>query len=154
MKGNVLRAALPLLSILSTCLCLAREARAQAFAPGDIIVSASNFVGQDRDQLLEFTRAGGLVQSMPVSYVGNSRPLGEDMRGVSVGQDGQAYIYNGTFDPTLTSIDPVQKSTTTYLGATFDSTSTVYAGKVATYSHYAFTTDENTGSTPDHQLNG
>jgi len=112
-----------------------------AFDPTDLLVVTNN-------TLREYTTAGALVQSLDVPYPGG-RPVTESARGVTVGQDGQAYVYNGTFSPYLSAFDPSAEtwSHTAYAG--WSTVATVGYGGVARYQQYIFASDMDTFGAPE-----
>jgi hypothetical protein len=115
-----------------------------AFDATDLLVITNN-------TLREYTTAGALVQSFDIPYPGG-RPGTESARGVTVGQDGQAYVYNGTFNPYLSGLDPTAGtwSDTTYPG--WSTVATVGYGGVARYQQYIFASDMNTAGAPENGI--
>jgi len=107
-----------------------------AFDSADLLVVTSN-------TLREYTTAGSLVQSFDVPYPGG-RPGTESARGLTQGQDGNAYVYNGTFSPYLSALDPAAGTWThtTYSG--WSTVNNVSYGGLAHYQQYIFASDMNT----------
>jgi hypothetical protein len=69
---------------------------------GNILVTTGTFFGSILpSRLYEYTLTGTQVSSILVPYGSGSRPTTEIVRDVVMGNDGQAYIYNGTFNPYL-----------------------------------------------------
>ena len=57
--------------------------------------------------LLEYSPDGTLVQRIPILRDGDASPdLTEDVRDVVVSNEGHVHIFNGTFNPVLSSFDP------------------------------------------------
>ena len=112
-----------------------------AFDPANLLVVTNN-------TLREYTTAGALVQSFDVPYPGG-RLVTESARGVTVGQDGQAYVYNGTFSPYLSAFDPSAEtwSHTTYAG--WSTVNNVSYGGVGHFQQYIFASDMATAGAPE-----
>jgi uncharacterized protein (DUF2141 family) len=112
-----------------------------AFDPLNLLVATNN-------TLREYTTAGALVQSFDVPYPGG-RPVTESARDATVGQDGQAYVYNGTFSPYLSALNPVAG---TWTHTTYPGWSTVNNGSyggVGRYQQYVFASDMFTAGAPE-----
>jgi PEP-CTERM motif len=111
-------------------------ADAAPLTSGDILVNDVTF-GPGR--LREFTASGGLVQAFPVPAApgGDTPP-----RDITVDRNGNVEIYNGTFSPFLTTLDP--GAGTVIKNTTFPGWSTVnnitYGG-IAAFSNFVFATD-------------
>lgn len=71
-----------------------------AIAPGSILATVN-------DTLLELAPDGTTLQSFAVPYPGGDSPVAEIPRGVQVAQDGSVLVFNGTFAPYLSRLDPV-----------------------------------------------
>jgi hypothetical protein len=65
---------------------------------GNILVSRSSAY-----QLVEFTPAGAVVQTFNIPSPGAAT---EYLRDAVVGLNGIVYLYNGTFDPVVTILNP------------------------------------------------
>ncbi len=104
----------------------------------DRTLLASNILVSTTNQLREYTPGGTLLSTVPIP---NS---GEQSRDLFVDENGLVHIYNGTFDPQLTTYDP---STTNFTDITAPGWSTVnnltYGG-ISTFGQYVFVTDMRT----------
>jgi hypothetical protein len=111
-----------------------------AFDPADLIVVTQN-------TLREYTPTAVLAQSFDIPYPGTGAP--EQARGVTVGQDGKAFVYNGTFNPYLSSLDPVAEawSHTTYPG--WRTANNASYGGVGRYQQYVFASSTSTAGAPE-----
>jgi len=93
--------------------------------------------------LLEYSPDGTLVQRIPILRDGDASPdLTEDVRDVVVSNEGHVYIFNGTFNPVLSSFDP---GTGEWRHSTFDGWgifNNVSFGGIGSYKHYVFVTDQ------------
>jgi hypothetical protein len=112
------------------------SAWAGSFTPGDILVSSTTDL--QTSILREYTPTGTLVQtfSVPVAPGGDSY-----IRGIATDTSGNAQIYNGTFNPYLTTLNP---TTGTFSNHTFGGWSTIndiYFGGVVVNGNYAYATD-------------
>jgi hypothetical protein len=76
-------------------------ARAAMLTPGDILVSSTTNL--QTSVLREYTTTGSLVQtfSVPIAPGGDAY-----IRGIATDVTGKVQIYNGTFSPSLTTLDP------------------------------------------------
>ena len=113
------------------------SAWAGSFTPGDILVSSTTDL--QTSLLREYTPTGTLVQtfSVPIAPGGDSYS-----RGVATDASGNAQIYNGTFSPYLTTLNPTGSGS--FSNHTFSGWSTVndiYFGGVAVNGNYAYATD-------------
>src|SRR5580700_319477 len=114
------RSKLVLCCLLAACLLFARTASAQAskaFQPGDLVVSMGNFMDGSSapgnpNEILEFTRAGALVQSFPIQGpVGGQNVPKADF----VGPNGILYVLNGEYlQLSLSICNPVTNAWTFY----------------------------------------
>jgi hypothetical protein len=116
-----------------------------AFDPANLLVVTHNDTTH-QDTLSEYTPANTLVQSFNIP---NLEPTTGEARDVTVGTDGHAYVYNGTFSPHLSGLDPVQGtwSEATYPG--WSTVANVSYGGVGHYQQYVFATDMNTAGAPE-----
>jgi hypothetical protein len=113
-------------------------AHATPLTTGNILVSDEVFSGPGR--VREFTPAGVLVQTFnfPASPPGDGQP-----RDLIVDSNGNIQIYNGTFTPVLTTLNPAGTGTVTgntpFLGwSTINNTT--YGG-IAAFGDFVFATD-------------
>ena len=122
------------------------SAWAGSLTPGDILVSSTTDL--QTNVLREFTPTGTLVQTFTVP----TAPGGDAyIRGIATDATGNVQIYNGTFSPFLTTLDPTGSGT--FTNHTFSGWSTVndiYFGGVAVNGNYAYATDMDTsGGAPN-----
>jgi hypothetical protein len=115
----------------------AGPAHAQPLTPGNVLVSDEVFSGSGR--VREFTPAGALVRTFtyPVSPPADFQP-----RDIVVDVNHNIQIYNGTFTPVLTTLDPVSGNVVSNTPFTGWSTvnNTTYGG-LAAAGKYVFATD-------------
>jgi hypothetical protein len=123
-----------LLLVVTFCLVISNPLLSAPFKPGNILVSNSPFGDED---LMEFTPAGTLVQSINISPANNGLDL-------IVDRDGRAQLYNGVFNPTLTQYDPKTNSFSSRTFAGWSTVNNLTYGGVATNGRYVFATDMNT----------
>lgn len=74
-----------------------------AFTPGNLLVTSSP--SNQPSMLYEFTPTGTMVQSTAIPHP--STVISERARDVVLDSNGNAAVFNGTFDPRLTTYDPV-----------------------------------------------
>lgn len=141
------------------CLCVATvltlllsiggsPACSSSLTPGNILVLKDDF-GTQPGVVRELTPLGALVQTFDVA---TSEFTG--LRDVAVTGDGSLAIYNGTFAPTITVLDPATGVTEDFSSSGFSTTSTLVGGGIAALGNYAFATDKATGGALPSQLNG
>ena len=122
---NTLGALVTLILLLGTS-----SLRAAPFTAGNIIVSQSGF-------MREYTISGTLVQSFP-----NPVAPGENgVRDFVVTTDGRLHAYNGTFSPSLSTLNAI---TGVWTHQSFPEWSTVgatFGGGVASFGNHVFATD-------------
>ena len=107
-----------------------------ALDPANLLVSTN-------DTAFEYTPAGTQVQAFSVPYPGG-RPVTESARDLIVNEDNLVPLYNGTFSPFLSTLDPV---TATWTDTTHPSWSTANDGTyggIAAFKEFVFVTDMNT----------
>jgi streptogramin lyase len=107
--------------------------RAAALTPGNLLVSEEVFRGPGR--IREFTPAGTLVQTWTLPTNGQPRDLAIDA-------NGHIRVYNGTFNPTLTELNPATNAVVGEQSFTSWNTgnSTTYGG-VAAFGEFVFVSD-------------
>ncbi len=123
-------------------------ARAAALKPGDVLVT-TDFSTSPATTLYEYTPSGTKVQSWSIPYPTGNRNSTEDLRDIVVGPDGNIDIFNGTFSPYLTTLNPVTGTYTNYGGGgAFSVAGNVSYGGVAAFGSYVFVPDQNTNGSP------
>lgn len=112
-----------------------------AFTPGNIVVSNAPFTGGD-PKLYEYDTSGNLVQEFDIP----ANTAGEIARDVLVDFNGNAQIYNGTFQPELATLDPTTGTVIeTRTFANWSTANNLTYGGVAAFGNYVFATDTKTG---------
>jgi hypothetical protein len=119
------------------------SAWAGSLTPGDILVSSTTDL--QTSILREYTPTGTLVQTFSVSVA----PGGDAYsRGIATDTSGNVQIYNGTFAPFLTTLNPAGSGS--FSNHTFGGWSTIndiYFGGVVVNGNYAYATDMATAGT-------
>ncbi len=131
MRGGIAGIAIGLIATTSF------SARGASFTPGDILVSSTTDL--QTSILREYTPTGTLVQtfSVPIAPGGDAYA-----RGIATDAAGNVQIYNGTFSPYLTTLNPAGSGS--FSNHTFSGWSTVndiYFGGVVVNGNYAYATD-------------
>ena len=72
---------------------------ADAVVPDNLLISTENVI-------YETTSDGQVVQTFLTQYPGGSYPSTEYARDIAVDDDGIVHVYNGTFSPYMSSLDP------------------------------------------------
>lgn len=137
MKTSTFVVAIALTSLLAIG---TTSVRADPVLPGNILVSQHT-----NRSVLEYTPTGNLLQQFVVPYP--TSPI-ESLRDIVVDGAGRIQIYNGTFDPYLTTLTPtVGPGAATYDHHTFAGWSTVNNGThggIGVVGNFAFVTDAKT----------
>ncbi len=127
--------------VLGVCALLmggtANGIHAAPLTPGNILVNDEVFSAPGR--LREFTPSGVLVQTFTVLFApgGDGQP-----RDIVVDRDGNVQIYNGTFSPFLTTLNPVTGNVinnTTFPG--WSTVNNITYGGIAAFEDVVFVTD-------------
>lgn len=111
-------------------------ASAGALQQGNIIVSNSPFGVQS---VYEYSTAGTRLQTFDFSPAADGRDLILD-------RDGRVQIYNGTFSPSLTSLDPVTNARSSRTFGEWSTVNNLTYGGIGAFGRYVFATDMNTSS--------
>jgi hypothetical protein len=139
---------LPIHFILAACLgSLASEAQSATLHDGNLLISSGN-------TLYEVKPAGLQLQSFAIPYPGGTRPITEAARDIIMGGDGRIHVYNGTFDPVLSSFDPASE---TWEHRSISGWSTVNNGTyggIGIMNDYVFLTDMRTFGSVEDELQG
>ena len=120
---------------------------AEAAEGGSILVSID-------DRILEYTPSGVLLRQLPVPYPTGARPGTEWARDLVLDESALLHVYNGTFDPFLSSYD---FSTDQWRHDTHEGFSTVNNGSyggIATFGRSVFLSDMRTFGDVADQLSG
>ena len=126
-----------LLGIATVCVATTSpSAWAGSFTPGDILVSSTTDL--QTSVLREYTPTGTLVQtfSVPIAPGGDSY-----IRGIATDTSGNAQIYNGTFSPYLTTLDPTTGTFSNHTLGGWSTINDIYFGGVVVNGNYAYATD-------------
>ena len=114
---------------LTLALCTT-SLRAAPFTPGNIIVSQSG-------QMREYTLSGTLVQPFP-----NPVAPGENgVRDFGVTADGRLHAYNGTFAPSLSTLNPITGAWTHQGFPEWSTVGATFGGGIITRQNHVFATD-------------
>jgi len=116
-----------------------------AFTTGNILVSSAPF--DEPAMLLEYTPTGELVQSVTVPHPTNSSI--DKARDIVVDRSGKVQIYNGSYNPRLTTYDPISGGFSHTNFPTWDTSSHVTYGGIAALNEFVFTTDQQVRGEPD-----
>ncbi|MBI5763144.1 MAG: WD40 repeat domain-containing protein [Planctomycetes bacterium] len=122
-------------------------AHAGMLNPGNILISTGQPF-QPRT-LSEYTRAGQFVQSFTIPTPLSPLPTSEIPRDVVVTPDGLAHVYNGTFDPFLSTLNPMSLTWSHRDHPGWTTIANTTYGGIATIGQYIFATDNDTGSGDD-----
>ena len=125
-----------------------QAARAAAVRAGDLLVT-TDFSTSPGTTLYEYTPGGTKVQSWAIPFPGGNRKSVEDLRDIVVGPTGNVDIFNGTFTPYLTTLNPVTGAYTNDAGVGFSVAGNTSYGGVAAYGTFVFVPDQNTNGSPD-----
>jgi hypothetical protein len=99
---------MPRVSLLPLSLLIASFARgalAAPFVPGNLLVTGFDASVSTSRSLREYTPAGVLIQTIAVPYPGTPS-FTERPRGMTMTPGGQVALFNGTFNPYLSILDP------------------------------------------------
>lgn len=117
------------------------SAWAGSLTPGDILVSSTQDL--QTNVLREYTPTGSLVQtfSVPIAPGGDSF-----IRGIATDSAGNVQIYNGTFSPYLTTLNPSSDSFSNHTLSGWSTINNIYFGGIAVNGNYAYATDMSTAN--------
>ena len=91
--------------------------------------------------LREYTPTGTLVQTFSVPFA----PGGDSyIRGIATDTSGNVQIYNGTFSPYLTTLDPTTSSFTNHTISGWSTINDIYFGGLVVNGNFAYATDMST----------
>lgn len=120
------------LGALTLCLA-ATTAGAVSTTPGNLLVS-----NHANNTISEYTRAGQLVQTFAVP---RSDPNWSELRDLVQGSDGRIHVFNGTFTPWMTTLDPATGATTHLTTPEWSTVNNVSYGGIARFGSYVFVSD-------------
>jgi hypothetical protein len=115
---------------------VSQPANADPFTVGNILVSS-------RDILFEYTPFGAQVQSIAVPYPPPQEST-ENVRDIIVDQHGDVQVYNGTFDPYLSTYNPSSDTWLHHTHVGWSTVNNVSYGGIGTYQNFAYVTDMRT----------
>ena len=136
---------LALLAAVGVNLCwVGGRADAQAPTPNLLVVTNRT--------LKEYTLSGSLVRSVPIT----PDPAGDASwsRDVTVDDVGRAHVYDGTFNPSLNTLDPASGSWSPRKHPGWSTVNNVSFGGVAAFGNYVFATDMWTAGNVDPNARG
>lgn len=108
---------------------------AAPFTSGNIAVCT-------QEVLYEYTPAGDFVQSFAIPFGEDPRPVTESARDIAVKFGGmEVQVYNGTFTPYLSTLDPVASTWSHQTFAGWSTQGNVTYGGIAIKGSYVFVTD-------------
>jgi hypothetical protein len=131
------------LTIAAAVATLARPAAAAMLTPGDILVSSTTDLATN--VLREYTQSGSLVQtfSVPIAPGGDAY-----IRDIAADGAGNVQIYNGTFNPALTTLNPSTVTFANHTGVGFSTVNDLNFGGIAVAGNFAYVTDMFTAGNP------
>ena len=118
------------------------ESMEDRITPANVWVSTNSTSSQE--VVREYTPSGSLLQTVVIPVSG---PSDEEARDLSVAADGTIHVYNGTFDPILSTYAASSWSSRTDAG--WSTANNVSYGGIARSGDYVFVTDMSTGSGDD-----
>ncbi len=118
--------------LLLAAACLPPTANATEFSPGNLLVQAES-------EIREYDRAGNLLQSIPLDVVGDS-----GARDLTLDAEGNVHVYNGTFDPVLSTFDPIAMTFSQRTALGWSTANNGSYGGITTLDGLVFVTDMNT----------
>ena len=135
------RVALAVLTLVSLMLAAVPSGSAAVVTPGNLLVSDNG-----TNMVTEYTTNGSFVQSFSVAP---NATFG--LRDVVVDEFGSIHLFNGTFSPVLSTIDPVS-GVQTDRNADFSTANVLGYGGIASTAGRVFVNDSNTSGSPDNGL--
>ena len=121
------------------------SASAAPFEDGNLLVSTQTGTGSPlTSNITEYTLSGGAVQTLTVPQPGD-----EGVRDLVVDAAGALQVFNGTFDPWLSTYDPFSGAWTGHTFAGWSIVNNGTYGAIATDGDWIFVTDHATGGVGD-----
>ena len=122
--------------------------RWQSTFPGqndNILVSTSAYQNnQNSSTISEYNSSGQLINSNTIRS-GSSATINEYARDLIVDRDGNIQVYNGTFNPNLTTLSPQLQILSSRSIAGWSTANNLTFGGIAAYENYIYATDMSTG---------
>jgi hypothetical protein len=128
-------------------LVVCSQLHAVPLTPGNILISRL-----DTFQITEYTPAGAVVQTFNITP-STSAPT-ESLRDIVVDANGNVQIYNGTFDPVLSSLNPTTGSLSNRTFPGFSTINNGSFGGIGVFGSFVFTTDMQTFGEPADEAKG
>ena len=117
-------------------------ADASVLTPGNIIV-ATAFSDQTTTKFGEYTPSGALVQSYSINVPNGTEQV---VSGITVGTNLQPYVFSGSFNPQLWSINTSNNAQSTRTVSGWSNVGNTVTGGAASYLSYVFVTSEKASS--------
>ena len=114
-------------------------AHADAFTPGNLVLSTRSRTSSFTQQLVEITQSGSTVQVIDIP-----RPGDDDARDVVIDSQGRAQVFNGTFDPYLSTFDPATGLWAHHTYPGWSLINNVTYGGIAAAGSFVYVTDQAT----------
>ncbi|MEY2554985.1 MAG: hypothetical protein QOF93_129, partial [Verrucomicrobiota bacterium] len=120
-------------------ICLvAGASEAAPLDPNNILVAL-------KQEVREYTPAGGLVQTIPFNYGGREYPYccpsAEELHGIVVDQYGWLDSFNGTWYPFMTRYSPDSEAFVHKTFPDWSATGSTYSGHLTTWNNFVFAAD-------------
>lgn len=132
---------------LAGALTLVAPVLAASLTPGSILVAEPGAM-----KVREYSRGGALLQTFSIP-IADGRGFA-DLRDLAVDAAGNVQIYNGTFEPALTTLDPRSGSCTHRWFPGWDTINNVSYGGLATMGGRVYATDMTTYGEPGSEARG
>jgi hypothetical protein len=117
---------------------------------GDVNILVSTEVGIGNNRIIEFTPTGAEVRQYQVPYgTGGAHPTTEYVRDVIVDSNDDIQIYNGTFDPFLSTLDPDASTYQHHTASGWSTVNNVSYGGIGVFEEFVFVTDMATAGAPE-----
>jgi len=108
---------------------------ASQIGPGNILVSHN-------EVLSEYTPSGVLVSTRSIPYPTGNHPVTESARDIVLDDAGDLHVYNGTFDPYLSTLRVETDSWEHHTHPDWDTANNISYGGIAVFGSYVFVTDD------------
>ncbi|MEM6817671.1 MAG: hypothetical protein AAF578_02675 [Pseudomonadota bacterium] len=127
--------------LLAPLMCLAilssPQIHADPLTPGNLLVTEDGVI-------YELTTDGQIIQTIPIEYPGGPSSTSDLGRDLVVSESGLIHVFNGTFDPFVSSIDPSAANPTWshQTEGDFSIVNNVTYGGIASFGNRIFATDQ------------